>query len=141
MKNLSGVYEIKNIVNNSFYIGSAVNFKNRWKNHHSRLNRNVHYNSHLQNAWNKYGKDMFEFKILLVCDKKNNIMYEQTLIEKLDRGESMKILPNSSCESNRIYYGIRKMFREEFDIGEIVIRRKRHFRNEIAYPTVTVTRY
>jgi group I intron endonuclease len=50
-----GIYQITNIVNNKFYIGSAVSVKNRWQRHIKALRNNEHYNSRLQNAWNKYG--------------------------------------------------------------------------------------
>jgi group I intron endonuclease len=35
----------------------------RWRNHKSKLNKNIHPNPHLQNAWNKYGEASFQFKI------------------------------------------------------------------------------
>lgn len=84
MINNGGVYEIKNITNGKQYIGSAINFKCRWKRHRSDLNKNIHGNIHLQRAWNKYSYDMFEFKILIVCDKQNNVLYEQTCMDKMN---------------------------------------------------------
>lgn len=83
MKKLGGIYEIKNIESGKRYIGSACNFLVRWKNHRNELNRSVHDNSHLQNAWNKYSEDAFEFNVLLVCDKNNNILYEQAFLDKM----------------------------------------------------------
>jgi len=46
------------------YYGSTTNFKKRVKDHKYLLHRNKHHSSHLQNAWNKYGEDAFEFVIL-----------------------------------------------------------------------------
>lgn len=60
----SGIYQIKNLVNGKSYIGSSNNIKKRWTVHISRLNKNRHANPHLQNAWNKYGKNNFLFEIL-----------------------------------------------------------------------------
>ena len=58
----SGIYRIRNLENNWSYIGSAVNFQIRWRNHKNNLLGNRHENSHLQNAWNKYGPENFIFE-------------------------------------------------------------------------------
>lgn len=57
----SGIYKIVNKINGKYYVGSSKFFENRWKKHRKMLRRNVHENPHLQSAWNKYGKDVFEF--------------------------------------------------------------------------------
>lgn len=65
-----GVYKIINVVNNKFYIGSAVNFSRRKARHFSELRNNKHSNGKLQNAWNKYGEQAFIFAIVEeVADK------------------------------------------------------------------------
>ena len=81
MDKISGVYKIKNILNGHCYIGSAVDIKKRWRDHKNCLRNNNHRNAHLQNARNKYGEDSFKFNILLICDKENNILYEQMCID------------------------------------------------------------
>lgn len=53
---LSGVYEIRNTLNNKRYIGSSINIYRRWRDHKRMLNLSVHPNKHLQSAWNKYGE-------------------------------------------------------------------------------------
>jgi len=79
----SGIYRILNKENKKFYIGSAVNFKGRLANHLCLLRKNSHKNLHLQNAWNKYGEDNFNFELILICDIENLIYYEQSLIDAL----------------------------------------------------------
>ena len=59
-----GIYKIINVVNNKFYIGSAVNFSRRKTRHFSELRTNKHNNSKLQNAWNKYGETSFVFAVV-----------------------------------------------------------------------------
>ena len=59
-----GIYKIINVVNNKFYLGSAVNFSRRKTRHFSELRTNKHNNSKLQNAWNKYGEASFVFAIV-----------------------------------------------------------------------------
>jgi len=63
----SGIYRIRNIVNNKIYIGSAINFNTRWGQHRRLLRRGKHFNSYLQNSWNKYKEDNFIFEIIEEC--------------------------------------------------------------------------
>jgi group I intron endonuclease len=76
----SGVYCIKCVVNQKFYIGSAVNYKNRWAEHKRRLTAGTHHCLHLQHAWNKYGKDVFEFCLIESVQKENLLSAEQRWI-------------------------------------------------------------
>ena len=54
---MCGVYKIVNTVNGKIYIGSSKNIDRRWNEHIRVLELNAHNNQHLQNAWNKYGKN------------------------------------------------------------------------------------
>jgi len=74
------VYAIENTVNGHRYIGSTTNYKSRWHTHRSTLRRGVHHSFILQKAWNKYGAQAFEFKLLLVCPKDQRIEYENLLM-------------------------------------------------------------
>lgn len=76
MKSNSGIYKIINIKNGKFYIGSAVNFEKRKRNHFNLLKRNVHDNIHLQRAYNKYGSEYFIFEII-ECVEDKNILIER----------------------------------------------------------------
>lgn len=59
-----GIYKIINVVNNKFYVGSAVKFGKRKAEHKRRLRLGTHSNKHLQNAWNKYGETAFVFALV-----------------------------------------------------------------------------
>ncbi len=61
---ISGIYIVKNIINGKRYVGSAINIQKRFCEHQHDLIHNNHDNDYLQKAWNKYGKDNFEFSIL-----------------------------------------------------------------------------
>ena len=50
--------------------------------------RDRHPNRKLQYAWNKYGEENFELKVILWCDKKNLILYEQRFIDGYDTCEN-----------------------------------------------------
>ena len=59
-----GIYKIINVVNNKFYVGSAVNLRKRKSRHFSELRNNRHNNRHLQAAWLKYGEQAFVFVVV-----------------------------------------------------------------------------
>lgn len=58
------IYKIINVVNNKFYVGSAVNYEKRKARHLWRLRRGDHANKHLQAAWQKYGEQAFVFAVV-----------------------------------------------------------------------------
>lgn len=63
------VYMIINTATGDRYIGSAVNAARRWNGHKHLLRKNKHHAPYLQNAWNKYGEEAFEFSVLEKCDR------------------------------------------------------------------------
>lgn len=60
---IKGIYGIRCVEDNKWYVGQAVNLYNRLKNHRSALLRQKG-SVHLQRAYNKYGADSFEVYIL-----------------------------------------------------------------------------
>lgn len=76
----SGIYQIRNLINNKKYIGQATNIKNRWYIHKWFLRKEVYSrfeNIHLFNAWKKYTESNFIFETIEFCN-----------IEDLDKLES-----------------------------------------------------
>ena len=80
-KNISGIYQIRNKINNKSYIGCAFDIRRRLKEHTNLLRNNKHYNIYLQRAWNKYGEENFEVIILFEGSKDNLLEYEIKFIE------------------------------------------------------------
>ena len=64
----AGTYEIKNRLDGKAYGGSSGQIEKRWQKHLSMLRNNRHHCEYFQNAWNKYGKESFEFIILEVIE-------------------------------------------------------------------------
>lgn len=77
-----GIYAIVNIANDKIYIGSALDFKDRWRLHKLALNKNKHHNRHLQSAWNRYGEQNFLFVVIEYTDWL--LEREQYWIDKLN---------------------------------------------------------
>ena len=64
-----GIYKISYLKNNSVYIGQSIDIDRRIKEHKRKLKANEHSNNHMQNIYNKYGIDFFNFEILELCTK------------------------------------------------------------------------
>lgn len=63
------IYQIKNSKTGKCYIGQTTDFKRRKREHLNELRKHKHSNLYLQNAFDKYGEDSFEFTILEECEK------------------------------------------------------------------------
>lgn len=93
-RSISGIYKII-CKNNKFYIGSSTNIDKRLKQHIGLLNKNKHYNSRLQKAWNEYGEHNFRYEIIETI---NNIK-QLSIREKL-------WIDNTNCCNKRIGFNI-----------------------------------
>lgn len=80
----TGIYKITNVSNGKLYIGSATHYRIRKERHKTKLRGDRHENGKLQNAWNKYGEDMFEFEIIEECEKDKLIEREQYWMDELE---------------------------------------------------------
>src|SRR5574344_2847508 len=66
---MRGIYKIENKINGKVYIGESLDIYNRWNTHIKDLNNKCHHSYKLQEDWDKYGEDNFEFKTITVLDK------------------------------------------------------------------------
>jgi group I intron endonuclease len=83
-------------VNGKCYIGSALNFKKRWRDHRRQLTNETHNNPKLQAAWNKYGADVFEFETIAYCPKEHLLWQEQLAIDAFKAfGEGYNLCPTA----------------------------------------------
>ena len=73
-----GAYKILNKITGKFYIGSSVDIEKRFKQHKADLNKGVHNNKYLQNAWNKYGADNFDFIVVEYVNDINKLRDRET---------------------------------------------------------------
>lgn len=95
-KRLKGIYIIRNMVNGHCYVGSAVNVYNRLIQHVTLLNQSKHHSQYLQRAWDKYGRDAFNFKPLLYCESFELLKYEQFFIDKFHPEYNINKMAGSS---------------------------------------------
>lgn len=126
---VSGIYCIENTVNNKTYIGSSKNIYQRLLKHFALLRHNKHQNSHLQNAWNKYGEDNFRWFIIEFCD-----------IEKLEQLEQESInLFGAEYNITRVVE--RNILSKESRIKQGNTRRKLHSEGKLDWNFNPVTLY
>ncbi len=83
MGRICGIYLIKNKKDGKTYVGLSVNIKHRIAVHLSALRKGYEENGYLQNAWNKYKEENFEFSIIEECNKESLIKREIYWIKKL----------------------------------------------------------
>jgi len=86
----SCVYQIKNLTNNKVYIGETTRGELRWKEHLKGLRGNYHKNSLLQEDFDKYGEEAFEWSVLkeFEDEDKNNLLLEEarSIQQHIDEG-------------------------------------------------------
>lgn len=75
------IYVIRNKTNDHFYIGSTFDLQKRKNTHFNELRKNKHHSKYLQNAFNKYGEENFEFRILFKTNAPLRLV-EQTFMDK-----------------------------------------------------------
>jgi len=90
----AAVYGIKNTVTGQIYVGQSTALGRRWNEHKGELRRNKHDNSRLQEDYNKYGLDVFEFEVIkeFPCDTTSDVLLEEetrTIIEYIRRRENL----------------------------------------------------
>lgn len=78
----SGVYAIINKIDGKIYIGSSCDLTKRKYTHLETLKNNKHTNHELQKAFNEFGRDNFEWKVLAYCSVDALRKKEQILINQ-----------------------------------------------------------
>ena len=78
-----GVYVIHCEPTGERYVGASVNIVKRITEHFYRLEKGIHRNPRVLNAYQDYGKDSFISEVLLYCDPTDIELYGKQIIEKL----------------------------------------------------------
>ena len=88
---MSGIYKIINKINGKYYVGSSKNLSskkgNRLSRHKTDLKYNRHVNKKLQNAYNKYGIDNFDFVVVEECQQHELLIKEQSYLNEASKNK------------------------------------------------------
>lgn len=92
-KDKIGIYLIRNKINEKVYIGQTSDrFIERYWHHKWKLNNQTHDNIYLQNAWNKYGEENFDFEVIYELKFGDNIdNIEREYISKYPKNKKYNI--------------------------------------------------
>lgn len=111
-----GIYIIKNKINKKCYVGQSIDIDKRFKSHINGLDGNYGHNPHFQSAWNKYGKDNFEFDVLEEVEDTNSLddreKYYISLYDSFNQDCGYNMTPGGSmCDDDyREYLQISQRF-------------------------------
>jgi len=135
---MRGIYKIINKTTNKIYIGESLDILRRWEEHRNNLNNNKHHSYKLQQDWNTYGQDNFDFKIVSVLDESITnyigkyicVIFEYVYINKYNTIENGYNVENTlQCVVNKTKsitnniekdYGICKRYCNMYKNGEII---------------------
>lgn len=105
------IYCITNTKNNKVYIGSTTDYSRRIREHFYRLEEGKHKNKHLQSAYNKYGKDNFDVKIVDSIDGSREDGY---------------VLEQKYVNDYILKYGIRMLYNKSMDTAGVSVYKERN---------------
>lgn len=95
---VSGIYKIINKSNGKYYVGSSDHIHKRFYDHKIKLIKNSHINSKLQNSWNKYGEEHWDWNIIEEIPSSDLLLIEQKYLDiaKLEKHKCYNIVFDAS---------------------------------------------
>lgn len=79
---ISGIYKIVNKVNGKYYVGKTKNLDGRWRQHKWSLSKGIHHSYKLQDDYNLYGIECFEFEVIDYVDAAELLSVEQKYLDE-----------------------------------------------------------
>lgn len=101
----SGIYTIRNKVDNKIYVGASINIDKRLGEYKRELKGNYHKNKKLQRAYNQHGKEHFEFELLEECEERFLMSQENywcNMFSSHDRKFGYNLDPTSPYKNHRL---------------------------------------
>ena len=99
----AAIYQIKNKETGKTYIGATTAFLRRRGEHKSTLRRGIHKNQALQEDYNKYGLDVFEFQMI----EEHSCDTDFEILEKIEEETIKRLLSEGKELYNTVLYSTR----------------------------------
>jgi group I intron endonuclease len=80
---IPGIYAIYRVGTDDCYVGQSVNMRKRWNTHRQDFRKNRHASRFMQRIFNKYGEEVFEFRVLESCHIEDLTAREQSWMARL----------------------------------------------------------
>lgn len=117
----SGIYIIKNTLDDRVYIGSTNNFRERFRSHRNKLKIGKNASLYLQNFCNKYGIDKLNFEVLEIIEDINSLLKrEEYWLKKLKPEFNLMLTPlrqNGYKHKDETIQKMKQIARASFDNG------------------------
>ena len=84
LRNSSGIYCIRNLINGKRYIGSTKNFRKRLNMYKHKFKTNGLHNDYLHKSFEKYGLNNFSFELVKTCNENQLLELENYYQEKFN---------------------------------------------------------
>lgn len=120
-KTSPGIYQILNKINNKIYIGSSIDIISRFHQHKTALRHNKHHCLYLQNSWNKYGEENFEF---LIIEKMESYSREEIFSKEQWYFDNWNPIYNEKREVDYIDNSEPKIHRRKLTAKKVIAMRK-----------------
>jgi group I intron endonuclease len=95
-KNKPGIYIIKNVINDNFYIGQSNDIGRRWIIHLHYLRKGCKTCPILLKAYKKYGESAFKFEVIEYCEIEKLDEREQHYLDTLKPPYNVAIIANTT---------------------------------------------
>lgn len=90
-----GIYFIKNLITNDQYVGQAYSIESRLARHIGDLKKGKHTNKILQEDFNKFGQNSFQYGVLEIVERDKQVMTEKEIYwwKELQTSKYNKVTP------------------------------------------------
>jgi group I intron endonuclease len=83
IERVSGIFQVRNIINNNIFLGSSANIHKAQNNIKSQLKSGISNARPLQEAWNEFGEANFIFETVVTCPAEMLVETKQALLDQL----------------------------------------------------------
>jgi GIY-YIG catalytic domain. len=112
----SGIYGIANVEEKKVYIGKSTDIDRRWKEHQNKLSKGTHHNKALQESYDIYGADAFQYKIIELVPESQ---YSFVELEYIDKYAKKNKAYNVYGDKDELRFRLAKTLSDDLNFQEV----------------------